>query len=44
MYGAAYSQDYHTVVVTRIDRIEDLFKVRGSKYVQTIKPSGIFKK
>lgn len=43
VYGAAYSQDYHTVEVIRIDRKEDLFKVRGSKYVQTIKPSGIFK-
>ena len=42
VYGAAYSEDFHNVVVSRIERIEELKRIRGSKYVQTIK-GNVFK-
>lgn len=43
VYGAGYSCDFRQVEIVRITKIEDLVKIRGSKYVQTVKPDGIYK-
>ncbi|UBD67983.1 Coenzyme F420 hydrogenase/dehydrogenase, beta subunit C-terminal domain [Bacteroides sp. BFG-257] len=37
VYGAIYSDDCRSVRVERIDKQDDLYKLRGSKYAQTIK-------
>lgn len=42
VYGATYSEDYKSVIVSRVADINELPKIRGSKYVQTIK-EGIYK-
>ena len=43
VYGTGYSDDFHSVIIKRVERIEDLYQIRGSKYVQSIKPDGIYK-
>ena len=43
VYGAGYTDDFHQVKIVRISEIEDLIKIRGSKYVQTLKHDGIYK-
>lgn len=42
VYGAGYSDDFHSVVVKRIDSKDHLDLIRGSKYVQSIKPTGLY--
>lgn len=42
VYGAGYTDDFHSVIVKRINRKENLNQIRGSKYVQTIKTIGIY--
>ena len=44
VYGVGYSNDFHQVVVKRIDAKEELDQIRGSKYVQSIKSDGIYKR
>lgn len=44
VYGTGYSDDFHQVVVKRIDTKEGLALIRGSKYVQSIKTDGIYKR
>ena len=44
VYGAGYADDFRHVEFVRITKIEDLIKIRGSKYVQAVKHDGIYKK
>lgn len=35
VFGAAFSEDFHTVKHICVDTVEDLYKLRGSKYLQS---------
>lgn len=37
VYGAAYSSDFKSACVSRVDKVADLDKLKGSKYFQTSK-------
>lgn len=37
VYGSVYKNNYRDVVVERVDKIEDIEKLKGSKYTQSIK-------
>ncbi|MBR1470029.1 MAG: hypothetical protein IJ600_00140 [Lachnospiraceae bacterium] len=37
VYGVAYSDDFYFAHYARIDRADDLFKLKGSKYFNTKK-------
>jgi coenzyme F420-reducing hydrogenase beta subunit len=36
VFGAAFSKDYHTVEHICVDTVDDLYKLRGSKYLQSV--------
>lgn len=43
VYGVAYAEDYKTAGYIRLDNVNDLHKIRGSKYVETNKKvAGIY--
>ncbi len=35
VYGAAFSEDFFSVNHIRVDRVDDLYKIMGSKYIQS---------
>lgn len=43
VYGSAYAEDFKKVFTKRIDKSEDLWKLCGSKYVQSVKGEAFLK-
>ncbi|HAY72483.1 MAG TPA: (4Fe-4S)-binding protein [Ruminococcaceae bacterium] len=42
VYGAAFSSDYKSVKHTGIEKSEDIYKLRGSKYIQCVNDRSLF--